>query len=185
MSLFLDFLWIWIVITFAVGVCGYAWYLNDPRGRNLIIAVVAPFLTFALGLALYYGVETDRKSIIRMLDALIVAVERDDPEAVCRFIAPKATEVQTLARNNLRVVKISQTKYHHLEIVLNDATSPPSAKVQFAAVFYWQTKFPQEGFTVDVPVPERVRFEIELVQTKDRSWLLTSPFRYFPMRNFQ
>jgi hypothetical protein len=183
MSLFLDFLWIWIVLTFAVGVCGYAWYLNDQRGRNLIIAVVSPLLTLALGLALYYGVDTDRKSIVRMLDALIAAVERDDPEAVCRFIAPKATEVQSLARSHMHFVEIARAKYHNLEISLNDATSPPSAKVQFAAVFYWKTKSPQEGFSVDQPIPERVRFEIELVQTKDRSWLLTSKFRYFPIRS--
>ena len=184
MSLFLDYLWIWIVLSFAIGGCGYAWFLHDQRGRNLIIAVVLPILTLTLGLALYYGVDTDRKSIIRMLDSLIAAVERDDPEAVCRFISAKAPEVQSYARSNMRSVKVSLAKYHSLEIALNDATSPPSALVQFSTVFYWHTKSPQEGFAVGQPIPERIRFEIELVQSKDRSWLITSKFRHFPVRSF-
>jgi len=184
MSLFLDYLWIWIVLAFAVGVCGYVGYLYDQRGRNLVIAVVLPILTLTLGLALFYGVDTDRKSIIRMLDALIAAVERDDPDAVCRFIHPKATEIPTLIRGHMRYVKISLAKYHSLKIAVNDATSPPSAKVSFSAVFYWKEKSSVEGFAAEKPLPERVRFETELVQTKDRSWLITSKFQYFPSRNF-
>jgi len=184
MSLFLDYLWIWIVLTCAVAGGGYAWFLHDQRGRNLIIAVAAPLLTLTLGLALYYGVDTDRKSIIRMLDSLIAAVERDDPDAVCRFISAKAPGVQAYARSHMRSVKVSRAKYHSLEITLNDAASPPRAQVQFSTVFYWNTKSPQEGFSVGQPIPERVRFEIELVQTKDRSWHITDRFRDFPIRSF-
>jgi hypothetical protein len=184
MSLFLDYLWIWIVLTFAVGGCGYTWYLNDQKGRTLGIAVAAPFFTLALGLTLYYGVDTDRKSIIRMLDALIAAVEKDDPDAVCQFISLKAEEVQKFVRNNMRYFKVSRAKYHSLKIAVNDATSPPSAYVQFDTVFSLSTKGTMDGYCADQPVPERVRFEIELVKTKDRSWLITSKFRYFPPRNF-
>jgi hypothetical protein len=184
MSLFLDFLWIWIVLAFGVAGGGYAWFLHDQRGRNLIIAVVLPLLTLTLGLALYYGVDTDRKSITRMLDSLIAAVERDDPDAVCRFITTKAPDIQTYVRSNMRSYKVSRAKYHSLGIVLNDATSPPSAQVQFSTVFYWNAKSLQGDASFGQAVPERIRFEIELVRTKDRSWLITNKFRHFPMRSF-
>jgi len=178
MNLFLDFLWIWIVLTFAVGICGYAWYLNDQRGRNLVIAVLAPILTFALGLGLYYGVDTDRKSIVRMLDALIAAVERDDVQAVQQFISPKAINVQKLAEEGMRLVSISQAKYHNLEIEVNDAASPPIAKVRFNAVFYWKNKSPVDGNVLEQPMPERAQFEMELVKTKEQSWMITGKFQH-------
>jgi len=178
MSLFLDHLWIWIVLTFAVGVCGYSWYLNNQKGRNLIIAVLAPILTLALGLTLYYGVDTDRKSIARMLNALIVAIERDDVEAVHQFISPRAEDIRQLASRGMRFICISRARYHNLEIEINDATSPPTARVRFNAMFYWRNKHFTDGISVAQPIPERAQFEIELVKTRDRSWLLTGNFQH-------
>ena len=183
MSIFLDNLWIWIMLTFIVGIGGYVWYVNDQRWKSLIIAIIAPILTLALGLALYYGVDTDRKSITRMLDALTAAVVRDDPEAVCGFISPKAEQTQTFARFNMSQVNISRAKYHNLEITVNDATSPPIAQVRFSSVFYWQNKAPIDGMSLDQPIPQSVRFELELAKTKDRSWILTK-CQPFPLRNF-
>ena len=179
MGLFFDYLWIWIVLAFIVGIGGYVWYHNDPKGRNLIIAIASPILTLALGLVLYYGVDTDRKSIIRMLDALIAAVEADDPDAVCRFISPRAEDLQQFARTHMRTIDISRARYHNLEIEVNDATSPPIAHVRFSTIFHWTTKSPVDGFSFD-PIPQRVCFEVELVKTRDRTWLLTNNFQYFP-----
>jgi hypothetical protein len=183
MGLFLDYLWIWIVLTFVVGLGGYSWYVNDQTGRNLIIAIVSPLLTLALGLSLFYGVDTDRKSIKRTLDALIAAVEDDDVEAVCRFISPKAEDVRKLARANMLLFNISKAKYHDLQIEVNDAASPPIAKVKFSAIFYWKNKIPIDGISLVQPIPENVRFEIELVKTKDQSWLLTK-YQHFPLRSY-
>ena len=185
MSLFFDYLWTWIVLTFVVGACGWGWYLNDQRGRNLIIAIVSPLLTLALGLSLYYGIDTDRKSITRMLDTLIAAVEADDYEAVSQFISPKAENVQSFAQTQMSLFRVSKAKYHNLEIEINDATSPPVAHVRFSTAFYLKTKTSYEGFSVDQPIPESVRFEIELEKTKDKSWLITSKFQFFPMRGYQ
>jgi len=178
MSLFLNYLWIWIVLTFVVGICGGSWYLNDQKGRNLVVAVLVPVLTFALGLTLYYGVDTDRKSITRMLDALIAAVERDDVETVHRLISPRAVDVRLYAERGMRLVNISRAKYHNLEIEVNDAASPPIATVRFNAIFYWRNKHPVEGFSLEQSIPEKAQFEIELVKTKDQSWLLTDRFRH-------
>ena len=146
--------------------------MNDQKGRNLFIAVLASILTLALGLTLYYGVETDRKSITRMLDALIDAIEKDDLEIVHGFITEKALDVRILAEQGMRMVNISKAKYHHLEIEVNDATSPPVANVRFDAVFYWKNKNPIDGMSLEHPIPERTQFEVELVKTKDRSWLV-------------
>jgi hypothetical protein len=184
MNLFLDHLWIWIVLTFVVGLCGYVWYVNNPKGRNLVLAILASLLTLALGLTLYYNVNTDSKSITRMLDALVTAVENDDVETVCRFISPKAENVQKIARDNMRLISISRAKYHSLQIEVNDATSPPTAQIQFTALFYWKNKEPIAGMSLEQPIPQSVRFEIELVKTKDQSWLLTNKFQFFPLRNF-
>jgi len=180
MSLFLDYLWIWVVLTFVVGIGGYAWYAHEQTVRSLVVAFLMPVLTFALGLSLYYGVDTDRKSITRMLNALIVAVEADDIEAVCAFIAPKAVDVGRLARTHMQYVRVSRAKYHHLEIEVNDAASPPIAHVRFAANFYLKTKSAIDGFFVEHPMS--VRFEVELVKTKDQSWLLTK-CDYTPARS--
>ena len=181
MSLFLDYLWIWIVLTFVVGICGYVWYVNDKRGRNLTIAIVAPILTLALGLSLYYGVDTDRKSIVRMLDALIAAVEADDAEKVGEFISPKAENIRQFARTQMGTVRVSQSKYHSLKIEVNDAAQPPIATVQFTGVFYWTTKTSYEGFSNNRPIPETVRFEVQLAKTKSpsksQSWIITGKFR--------
>ena len=179
MSLFLNHLWFWIVLTFVAGCGGYAWYRNNENGRNLVIAVLLPILTLVLGLTLYYGVETDQKTIERTLNELIAAVERDDLEAVKRFISPKATETLHLAKIQMGLVLVSRAKYRDLQIEVNDAASPPIAQVRFSAFFYWKTKVPIEGFVIDQPVPENVRFDIELVKTKSQSWLLTDKCRYF------
>ena len=178
MSLFLDYLWIWIMLTFAVGVCGYSWYLNNQRVRNLVIAVLAPILTLTLGLTLYYGIDTDRKSITRMLNALVAAVERDDVEAVHQFISPRAEDIRQLAARGMRFVGVSNARYHNLEIEVNDATSPPTARVRFDAIFYWRNKHFMDGFSTVQPIPERAQFEIELVKTRDRSWLITGNFQH-------
>ena len=179
MSLFLDHFWIWIVLTFLVGCGGFMWYRNDQTGRNLVLAMLLSILTFALGLTLYYGVDTNQKSITRMLDALVAAVQRDDLETVSQFISPKAPETLQLAKVQMSVILVPKAKYRDLQIEVNDATSPPTAKIRFSAVVYWKTKVPIEGFVVENPVPENVRFEVELVKTKDRSWLITDKCRYY------
>ena len=178
MSLFLDYLWIWITLTFVVGICSGAWYINDQRGHNLIIAIASPILILTIGLTLYYGIETDRKSIIRMLDALIVAAEADDPETVCQFISPKAVDVWQLAKTNMCLVEISKARYHSLKIDVHDTASPPIANVRFTATFQWKNKSPLEGFTLTQPIPETVQFEIELVKTINQSWLITDKLQF-------
>ena len=183
MNLFLDFLWIWVVLAFIAAVGGYTFYAHNPRKRHLTIAVVVPILTLCLGASLYYGIDTDRKAITRTLDSLLEAIESDDIEAVCRFISPKAEDIRYDARKNMRTISISRARYNNLEIEVNDAASPPIAYVRFSSVFYWRTKLPIHSFSVDQPIPQSGRFELEWVKTKDHTWTLTK-YVYSPMRTF-
>jgi hypothetical protein len=180
MNLFLDHLWIWIILTFIVGVCSYVWFLNAPKGHNFIIAIAIPFLTLVIGLALYYGVDTDRKSVVRTLNALIAAVEQDDYETVSQYIAPRADNVRQIAERGMRTIRISRARYNRLEIEINDATSPPSAKVRFTAFFYWDNKEPIEGMTLNQPISDTARFEFEMVKTQSSSpaWHITNRFEH-------
>ena len=169
------------MLSFVVGICGYAWYVNDQTKRTLVITMALPIVTLALGVTLYYGVDTDRKSIVRMLDALIAAVEENDAEKVCGFISPKAEKIQQFARDHMGSVNVSQSRYYGLTVDVNDAAQPPIATIRFTAVFYWTTKTSIEGFAYDKPIPETVRFEVQLAKTKSpsksQSWIITEKFR--------
>ena len=120
-----------------------------------------------------------------MIDALIAAVEADDYKAVCQFISPNAVDIQILAEAQMNLVSISEGKYHDLEIEITSAAPTRTAKVRFGSIFHWKSKVPIDGMFIEQPIPEIVRFEIELVKTKDKSWQLTDNFQFFPLRNFQ
>lgn len=177
MSVFLDNIWIWCVFSFIVGCCCFAWYTTNQKFYSLVITILLPVLILALGLTLYFGIDTDRKAIQRTLDFLVAAVERDDFAAVRQVISPKANGLQHFAQERMNFARISRAKYRNLQIEINDAPSPPVANIRFSAVFYWQNKIPIAGFNLDEPVPDHVRLEFELVKTKSHSWLLTDNFQ--------
>ena len=181
MSLFFDHLWIWIALTFIVGVCGLVWSLINPKGYRCVIALLLPIFTLVLGLTLYYGVDTDKKSLKRTLDVLIAAVERDDLQTVNLFLSPGAEEVQQLAQTGMNLVRVSEAKYRDLEIEVNNAITPSCATVRFTATFRWTSKLPIEGFSFDQPMPDNAHIEILLVKTKSSSqsasWVITKILR--------
>jgi hypothetical protein len=173
MSLFLDSLWIWIGLTFAVGTIGYFVYQNDPRGRTLGIAIGATILVLGIGLLLYYGVDTDRKSISRMLTGLAEKLEQDDLDGVLNCISPKASGTRGVARLNMGMFRLTSAKFRNMKFEVNHLTSPPVAHVSFLAVVYWKSKTPIEGFVMDTPTVQTVKFNAELEKTKNNSWLVT------------
>ena len=177
MNLFIEHLWIWVVLAFIIACCGFSWYLNNKKRHNLVFATLLPILPLALGLSLYHGIDTDKKSIKRTLDALIAAVESDDPDAVCQFISPRADDLQKLVRSRMRLASVSRVRYRNLRIEVNDAASPPIARVQLSVVFYWKNKFTIDGFALERPVPENIQIEFELVKTRYQSWLVTDRYR--------
>jgi hypothetical protein len=173
MSIFLDSLWVWIGLSILVAVVGYFVYQNDPRGRTFGIVVGVTLLVFGVGVALYYGVDTDQKSISRMLNGLASELEKDDLEGVLSYISPKATGTRGVARMYMGQYHLTNAKFRNLKFEVNQLISPPLAKVSFLAVVYWKTKQPQEGFFIDTPQFQTVRFDIELEKTNNRSWVVT------------
>jgi hypothetical protein len=174
MSIFLDSLWIWVGLSILVAVVGYFVHQNDPRGRTLGIVVGVTILVFGIGVTLYYGVDTDRKSISRMLTSLASKLEQDDLDGVLNnYISPKATKTRGIARLYMSRFHLTQARFRNLKLEVNQLVSPPLAKVSFLAVVYWKTKHPQDGFSIDTPQFQTIRFDIELEKTKDRSWVVT------------
>ena len=180
MSILLESFWIWIGLAFVVGALGYMVWMNDPKPRTFGIAVGAVLLVLALGMGLYYGVDTDRKSISRMLTGLAETIEKDDLEGVLKYISPKAMKTRGLARANMGMVRITSAKFKDLKIEVNELVTPPSARVTFTAVVYWKTKEPIEGFALETPQLEFVRFDVELDKTNDNSWLVTDNCDFKP-----
>ncbi|MDR0703800.1 MAG: hypothetical protein LBF88_02315 [Planctomycetaceae bacterium] len=174
MSIFLDSLWIWVGLSVLVMVIGYFVYQNDPRGRTLGIVVGVTILVFGIGLVLYYGIDTDRKSISRMLTGLATALEQDNLDSVLNnYISPKATGTRGMARLYMKQFHLTKANFRNLKLEVNQFVSPPLAKVSFLAVVYWKTKYPQDGFFIDTPQFQTIRFDIELEKTKDHSWVVT------------
>ncbi|MDR1963932.1 MAG: hypothetical protein LBQ50_09155 [Planctomycetaceae bacterium] len=174
MSIFLDSLWIWIALTIGAGAIGYFVYQYDPRGRTFGIAIGVPFLVLLIGLVLYYGVDTDRKSISRMLTGLASEIEQDDLDGVLNYISPKASGTRGIARINMGVYRLTSAKFRNLKFKVNQLISPPLAEVSFLAVVYWKTKHPTaDGFAIDTPQFQTVQFNIELEKTNGNSWLVT------------
>jgi hypothetical protein len=173
MSIFLDSLWVWLFLSITVAFIGYFVYQYHPRGRTFGIVVGTTFLVFGIGLALYYGVDTDRKSISRMLNSLASELEKDDLERVLKYISPKAAGTRGKARLYMGQYHLTNAKFRNLKFEVNQFMSPPLAKVSFFAVVYWKSKQPQEGFFVDTPQFQTIQFDIELEKTNDRSWLVT------------
>jgi hypothetical protein len=175
MSIFLDSLWVWIFLTVVVAVIGYFVYQYDPRGRTFGIVVGLTILVLGVGLALYYGVDTDRKSISRMLNHLASELEEDDLDGVLSFISPKAEGTRGVARLYMGYYHLTSAKFRNLKFEVNQLVSPPLAQVSFHAVVYWKTKqATSEGFAIDTPQFQTVRFNIELEKTNNHSWLVTN-----------
>lgn len=181
MSFLVENLWIWFVLAALVGVIGYVTFQNDRNNKTLGITAILVLGILALGFGLYYGVDTDYKSVRRMLTNLAAALERDDLQAVQNFIEPNATVTRLLAQSQMALVRLPSAKFKDLKVVSNDSTAPPTAKVTFTAVVQWQTKGAGiDGFTLDRPATQMVKFDVVFVKTNDNSWLVTNECRFDP-----
>jgi hypothetical protein len=179
MSLFLENIWIWLGLAVLTALFGLVLYKNKPNGTTCVLAVAVPLLVFALGLALYYGVDTDNKSIRRMLDGLAAAiVEGNTDNVIENYVSPDAAETRVLAKTSMETVKITSAKYGDLKIESNPLATPPTAKIQFTGVFYWMpTKNGNKdlaGFALDKSVPEIIKFTVTLEKAKNNKWYVTN-----------
>lgn len=173
MNVFLENIWIWFSLAFIVGITGYGFFLRDRKIQTLGITVIASLAILAVGFVLYYFVDTDYKSVDRMLRSAARSIEQDDLPGILSHVKPEAIKTQDTAKYYLRMVLVPTARFSNLKVVVNDLTSPPVAKATFTATVYWRTRQPVEGFAMDRPVMEKVFFDIELEKTNDQSWLVT------------
>ena len=178
--LFLENIWIWFGLAFVVGAVGYCLFLNDRQIRTLGIAIGATVAVLAVGFALYYFVDTDRKSITRTLNGLAATIERDDLDGVLeRYVSPRAQRTRSIARFNMGYVRVASARFHDLKTMVNRLTSPPTAQVSFTATIYWSSKNLAE-IPLDRPTPQIVKFNIELEQGPNGIWLVTDKCDFTP-----
>jgi hypothetical protein len=180
MVVFFENIWIWIGLAMAVGVIGFVLFQNNQRVVTFWATAVSVILLLTVGFSLYYFVDTDRKSVIRVLNKLAAALEKDDFDLVCQFIDAKAVHTRSLARNGMEFVVVSRASFSNLHVNVNYMTNPPIAAVSFNAMIYWKPKsgWTKNEFPTDKPVPDRVAFDLELRKTNNNSWLITNKCDY-------
>lgn len=185
MNFFIENFWIWLLIAAFFGFAGYASYTGTRNRKALIILEALAVLVFIAGFLVTTFIDTDYKSISRMLTKLAKAIEEDDVAKVKSFIQPSATSTIVAAEGNMRLVKISSAKFSNLEIEVNHHTSPPTATISFHATvkFRWKNAAPsmfREYGSGEFEDFARVRFTaVELEKTKD-SWLVGDRCEFTP-----
>ena len=172
----LENIWIWFGLAFVVGAVGYCIFLNDRKIRTLGITASATVGVLVVGFVLYYSVDTDYKSINRTLTALAATIERDDLDGILeRYVSPRAKDTRSLARahvGRMGIIRVTSAKFRDLKVEVNHLTSPPTAQVSFTATVYWVSRNLAD-FPMERPVPQIVKFNVELEQGPNRSWLVT------------
>ena len=178
--IFLESIWIWFGLAFVVGIIGYSLFLNDRKIRTLGMTVGATVAVLAIGLALYYFVDTDRKSIHRMLTGLAATIERDNLDGILEhYVAQRATQTRGLARANMAVVRVTSARFRDLKVDVNHLTSPPTALVSFTATIYWLPRNLAD-LPMERPAPQIVKFNIELERGPNGTWLVTDKCHFTP-----
>jgi len=179
MNFFLENLWFWFVLAGLAGVIGYVSFANSRKIKTLFGTVAAVVVILALGFGLHFFVDTDQKSISRMLRGLATAIENDDLNAVLNYIEPKAMKTRGLARAGMAACAVKKARFNDLKVAVSDAGAVPTARVSFTAVFHWKTKRAIAGFSVDTPAVELIKFNVELVKDGS-SWLVTDKCEFTP-----
>lgn len=172
-------LWFWIVAAAFVALVGYTIFVNNRKTATLGLTIGATVVVLLTGLLLFFCVDTDRKTVSRMLAQLATAIEADDVEKVMGFISPKANETRSLARANMGMVRLPSAKFRNLKVVVNPVTHPPTAKVKFTAVVQYLFK-DQSFFASEKPLPQLVEFDVVFEKTNENSWLVTNECNYTP-----
>jgi hypothetical protein len=176
MMIFIENIWIWVGLVLVVGAVGFGMFQRNQQVRTFVITTILVVVLLAVGISLFCFVDTDRKSIARTLNKIISAIEKDDLEAVLKFIDDKAERPRSLARSNMSLILVPKASFSSLEVKVNYLTNPPVASVTFIAIVNW---IPKDGwlkneFPTDKPVPERVEFDLEMRKTNNNDWKITN-----------
>jgi hypothetical protein len=101
-------------------------------GRVVFLAAMGGVL---LLVGLFWLIErwvvTPREEVANTLYEMAAALEQNNVEGLMPYIATEATQIRNLARRELRNLKIEQAQVGRLEIELNLAANPPTARTSF------------------------------------------------------
>lgn len=180
MSIFVESLWIWLGIALLIGAVGFSIYSGTRNRKAFFIAEGLALIVIVVGFLLVHFVETDHKSIAKMLDGLIAAVEKDDVSAVKKFISPSASSTIIKAESNMKLVEITRARYSDLEVEVNHFTSPPRARISFTAVVRFKFKSTAPWFQGPQQDVVRVRFSAVELEKVNGSWLVSDVCEFHP-----
>jgi len=182
MSILLENLWIWLGLSLLLAAFGGAAYMGTRNRKALLACFTAAAIVLGIGLFCVYCVETDYKSISKMLTQLADAIESDDVARVKTFIHPSATDTIGKAEQNMARVRITSAKFFDLKVESNPVTVPPTAQIRFTAVVRFKFKSSVASLLPSLRNETglaRVKFNIELEKT-GKSWVVTEKCDFTP-----
>ena len=180
MPVFLENLWVWLGLSLLLVAFGGASYMGTQNRKTLLGCFIGAAVVLGIGLYCVYCVETDYKSISKMLTQLAEAIEKDDLAQVKTFIHPSATSTIVSAELNMARVRITSAKFHNLKVESNLMTTPPTAQVKFTAVVRYKFKSSAmlPGLENEAGLT-RVQFDVEMEKT-NQSWVVTEKCEFTP-----
>ena len=132
-------------------------------GRGLWLWPMAGvFLLTLSGVVLERAIQTPKEQVASTLYAAAAALEQNDMEALFEHISSAARYTPQRARTILQQYRFRQARITHLEVEINDLTSPPTATAQLTGLVSVEDPHGQPIYT------GRVRLEVLLRWEKDR-----------------
>jgi hypothetical protein len=124
--------WPWILLGIAAEAALAVALVRTQRG-HLIWAMLGVAVVMLLGLAVERLVVTEREAVEMTLDAGVAAARANDVNRLLACISPRATRTREYARLIMGRAQVEDARILHLEITINHATSPPTARARFQA----------------------------------------------------
>ena len=182
MAIFVESVWVWVILAVVVFVLGYSMFVNDKKNRTLLLTVLASALVLCGGLALERYVETDKEAIRRTMKEISTAIKADDIALVKTYTAPDADQLRDLATAGMNQAKLTTVNFSNIDIKINDMTVPMTAELDFTASFRGRLK----GQTLfgDGEFFDRYNFTVIFEKHDDR-WLATDDIIFdnrFPLK---
>jgi len=158
MAIFLESPWPILFLGIAVEAVLGMMLFQTGRGR-LLWAMIGTAALVVVGLIVERFVVTPREAVEDVLDAAVVAVNRNDLDGLLACIAPSAKEPRDFSRWVLERVEVQEGRIREVEIKVNPLTSPPSADAKFLAIGRGNDRkgeFPAQSFAQHVKVKLRL-----------------------------
>lgn len=137
-------------------------------GRAMtILPMIGVLVLMVAVIAVEHFVVTEREEVSDTLDALAVALEANDTNAVANMIDPAQTSMRSRATGAMGLVTITESKIRGLKVTVNELTTPHTATADFVGHIAFRNP------KMDIPYETVVRrFVIDMKRQGDR-WIMT------------